>query len=347
MFAPYQQLQQLADALRPALGLAGGGEVDAAMARLAEHRHRVAPLLHRAVVAGGSLAGDEAAGLLEESARANARRTLRQQGAAQRVSRLLDAEGVAHAFVKGFDLGPALYGSAALRQAKDVDLLVDPARLDTAIALLADAGFVGRGGSPLELEWAQKMLRFHWEVAVYDPQFGVQVEVHARLLADPPPGWDDTRFLHGSLDLSRPDYLLYLVIHGAGSRWHRLKWLADLAVIVQRTAPDVVSQTVALARRYDCLHTLSASLRACDVLWGEGLAAKWHAAVGPSADEALVAAHLAAFGKAIHSDESNPQRESLARRLEIVRAVPLFGTRRPSRMAELGKRVGFWYTHRF
>ncbi|GGD49730.1 hypothetical protein GRI62_07200 [Erythrobacter arachoides] len=347
MFVPSPDLQRLADALRPALDLPGAGEVSVQTAEFAEKRHRVAPLLHHAVAGGASVAGAEARDLLDTYARDNALRVLRQQASARRIAALLRDRDVPHAFVKGYDLGPELYGSTALRHSKDVDLLIDPARIDEVIAMLAGEGYTMGGGVPLDPRWAKKKLRFHWEVAIIDPRLGVQIELHTRLLDMPPPGWDDRLFLEGPLDLSNPAYVLYLIVHGAGSRWHRLKWLADLAMIARLTAADVRDQAIELADRYECLPALSASFRACEIVWGQPLAADWHDAIGSRADATHVHAHLDAFNKAIHNEDSNPQRESFARRFEIVKAVPVFGTRGPSRLAALTRRAGFWYTHRF
>jgi Uncharacterised nucleotidyltransferase len=347
MTTPSPQLQALASALRPALGLAGGGKVMRQMSVFAEKRHRVAPLLHHAMARGGSTSDGEAAETLARLARANAQRVLRQKAATLRLATLFAAEGIVHAEVKGYRLGELLYGGETLRHSKDVDVLLNPAQMDAGIACVAANGYTAAGGGPLDPQHLCAILRWHREVEIHDPRTGVAIELHARLLSTAPAAWDDSKVLHGPRDLTSSEYVLYLILHGAASHWHRLKWLADLAMIARRTDPAVRGEVIALAREYTCLPALVASFRTCGTLWGGEVVAEWLDCIGPIPHHRFVRLHEEAFVRALHREGSRPQRQSLLRRFAILRDPPLFGEHFPSRRQLLKTRIAFWYLQKF
>ncbi|MCB2066449.1 MAG: nucleotidyltransferase family protein [Erythrobacter sp.] len=345
MIALSPQVLQLAAVLRPALGLA---EVDQcepitpAMIGLAVERHRVAPLLHRAAKLGGKPLPEGQADALAMRSRDNARQALRQQAASLAFGGVLAQAGIAHAEIKGWRLGQLLYHGEALRQAKDVDLLVDPAGMEEALRLAQAEGYHDRRKRPLRLWHARAELRFHRETGVRDPRSGVEIELHSRALEAPPQAWSDAALLHGQLDLSCPAYVLYLLLHGAGTKWNRLKWLCDLARIAQLVSPEVRGDVVALARRCDCLPALAASFRLLAMLWGEELAADWRAALAMPEDDPRASAHLAEFAEALDRDGAHGFTTLTARRAELVRDTPLFGTRHPPRIKAIGARSALW-----
>lgn len=338
-------LLDLADLLRPALGLAApvkGAQISPELVQLAAERHRVLPLLYRAVQLGGYAAPGELVQLLESRFRDNARQALRQQAASLALGRVLSAAGIVHAEIKGWRLGQVLYGGEVLRQAKDVDLLVAPAAIGEALRLAHGHGYRNRGGKPLRLWRARSELRFHRETAVRDPRSGVEIELHSRTLGQPPPAWSDAPLLAGPQDLSSPPYVLYLLLHGAGAKWNRLKWLCDLARIVQLVTPEVRREVIALARRCDCLPALAASFGLLRQLWGEEPGADWRAALATPDNDPRQQAHLAGFAEALCRDGSAPFATLMARRAELVRDAPLFGTRHPSRFTAIGTRTALW-----
>lgn len=347
MFRPAPQLQQLADALRPALGLGEGARIALPLAIFAAERHRVGPLLHHALTLDGGEADGEAEAYLARSAAANVRRVLMQQAGWTKVSRVLSAEGIDHCEVKGRALGNLLYGSESLRHSKDVDVLVEPARLEAALFAMREAGFSSENGAPLDPQRALAVLRHHHEIALRVPGVAASVELHARLMDHPPPQWDDGDILHGARDLGDARYVYYLLLHGAASRWHRAKWLADLVMIARQTAAEVRGEVFALARRDGALPALAASFHACAALWGRDVVDAWIEATGLEADDAQVAPHLASFERAVHDERDGPQPDPLIRRMELVRSAPLYATQRPSRLRVLRSRIAYWYLRKF
>ena len=346
LFQPTAGVQQLADALRPALGMAARQqELSASTLRLALD-HRVAPLLHHAQQLAGYECEPEIAARLAHEAQGNVHRILRQKAAAMTFGRLLDDAGIGFRLVKGYDVGRLLYGTESLRVAKDVDVLLAPDQIGRALTIARDAGYRRPGGKRLSAAVGRAILMFHREMEIVDPRTGIVLELHSRLLDRPPPGWDDRQFLSGPLDLTSPDHVLYLILHGAAGQWRRLKWMADLAMIARRTPADVRSRVITLARKYDCLPAVHASLLACGVLWEDELVRDWLAETGLSETDERVSRHLREYTRTLDRDTQPDSRQLAARRLELEREEPVFGTAHPSRPWAMGKRAALWFLRR-
>ncbi|QQV78477.1 nucleotidyltransferase family protein [Sphingomonas aliaeris] len=170
------------------------------------------------------------------------------------ISQRLAAANIRHLGVKGPVLAQQIYGDVGARDSKDLDLLVDPAAIGDAAAILGSIGFIetgtetGRG----DTEADNKHRTFFGH--------GVEVEMHTRLLdveALLPLSFEavwarrETVML-GAVAvpaLSMADTFLYLCAHGAQHLWFRLKWLEDIARIVTLPAyPEIAPQAIARAR---------------------------------------------------------------------------------------------------
>jgi|GEM_PF-2461481 len=348
MLTASSELRQLAAALRPALGLQLADDAPqpgVELAQFAADRHRIGPLLHRAWSAWPDGEGDAIA-YLEQVAARNARRELRQKAAARKFSELLDAAGIDWIEFKGWRLGEELYGESALRQSKDVDLLVEPGRVHGALELAAQHGYrIGGGTGASAMRKARWVLRHHREVGIVDPTMSVQIELHSRLLGYPPDGWRDPEMGTGngvhSVSLSDPDYVLYLIVHGALTGWKRLKWLCDLVKIAQRVTPQVRDAAIARSRELGCEAALVASLLAVAELWDEEIVADWLADTSTSPDDALVQGHLAAISRRLGLAGRPPFAERALRHAGILRDAPVFG-RHPAPMRGLRDRAALW-----
>lgn len=347
MFTPSQELRKIADALRPALGLDGGGEMPGELVEFANSRHRVAPLLAHAAALGGTRADAATQNALAAEAQRSAVRSLRQRAAALSFGKLLDQGGIEHCEIKGSRLGELLYGGDSLRHSKDVDILIAPGGIDAAIDRVISAGYRDSSGRPLRKRKVMAILRFHREVEVRDPSSGVTLELHSRVLQNPPEGWSDAGMLVPSLDLSCPLYVLYLILHGAEANWQRLKMQADLAMLARLVKPDARVQVARLARQFDCAPALAASFRLCGALWGEEIVQPWLRELAvPDADE-RVAAHAAAYQREINRTADMPSSELILRRLDLLRDAPTFGARQPSRLPLIRDRAALWLMRKF
>lgn len=219
-------------------------------------RHRIAP---RAIVACATAirVRDEAAadGLI---ARARGRRlaALHRAGRMAAISKAFSAAGIRHLGIKGPVLSQQLYGDLAARDSKDLDLLIDPTALQRATDVLNSMGF--RDESVHAEDGGSRGNKHRTFVG-----HGVDVEVHTRLL-------DVEALLPLSFEalwsrremvclgaiavpaLSMLDTILYLSAHGAQHLWFRLKWLEDIARIVEMDSsgmhPGVIRKAIHAAQ---------------------------------------------------------------------------------------------------
>ena len=140
-------------------------------------------------------------------------------------------------FVKGLSLSALAYGDPFIKMSADIDLLVEPADLTGAAALLAELGYRSElpARSPLAT-WHRLHKESLWR------RSGRLVELHHRLSDNPAlldgVGMDSVRqqveIFPGSTlaTLAREPLIIYLAVHGASSAYFRLKWLADLAALL-------------------------------------------------------------------------------------------------------------------
>ncbi len=170
------------------------------------------------------------------------------------ISQRLAAANIRHLGIKGPVLAQQIYGDVGARDSKDLDLLVDPAAIGEATAILASMGFTetGTGTGRGDTEADNKHRTFFGH--------GVEVEMHTRLLdveALLPLSFEAVwarrvTVLLGAVAvpaLSIADTFLYLCAHGAQHLWFRLKWLEDIARIVRLPAyPEILPQAIARAQ---------------------------------------------------------------------------------------------------
>jgi len=226
--------------------------VDARTVAALIERHRLsAPVMH--LVAGALVDPAVAAKL---TGRARRQRVLGLEQARQTVmlSQALKAAGIAHFTVKGAALSQALYGDVSARASKDIDLLVDPARMGEAGDVIAACGFVRTDHDTGEV-------RKHRTYAAG----AIQIELHNRLVDLPayvPLGFDALWSRRATVSLlgqdisvmGEIDTLLYLCAHGSEHVWFRLKWLQDIARIIVRDRDGsavVAAQDAARAAGFD------------------------------------------------------------------------------------------------
>ena len=219
-------------------------------------RHRLAPLVLGGLESCGS--ADLPAGVIEELRRqtlAAVQRSLAQIAELTRLSRLFAAGGIRFLTLKGVVLSAQLDGKGGQRGARDIDLLIDPAQLAAAEAVLARAGYhsAEQGLSPRQ-DAAYR--RWFKDLQFVHPGSGIPIELHHRLTDDPAmipcdfaALWQDREevCLGGTVfaTLPRRHLALYLCTHGAGHGWERLRWLVDLAMALE--APGSVDAALQAA----------------------------------------------------------------------------------------------------
>ncbi|MEA2939287.1 MAG: hypothetical protein QOC56_2791 [Alphaproteobacteria bacterium] len=240
-----------AEALRR--GIAGAPDWAAIIA--GARRHRVAPFLLAGLQACGStgVPADVVAQLRRQSFEV-ARRSLAQVAEVGRLARALADGGVDVLALKGVVLSAQLHGDGSLRDARDIDLLVDPAQAARADAVLVASGYRCSNDA---LSPRQSAAYRHWikDVEYIHAATGTHVELHCRLTDNAHLLANDFGTLWREREevsvggavvatLSRRRLAPYLCVHGAGHAWERLCWLVDLATLfAERDSVDAALES--------------------------------------------------------------------------------------------------------
>ncbi len=149
--------------------------------------------------------------------------------------------------LKGVALSQELYGDHCIRSAGDLDILVHPEDVEKAEELLSKAGYRHALGFN-EMGERQKchiLKTLHHHEYINDIRC-VHIELHWRsyLWTDEQVAslWESSRsstWLDASLShLTRDANILFLADHGARHDWLCLKWLSDLAMLMQDLSAD-------------------------------------------------------------------------------------------------------------
>jgi hypothetical protein len=212
-------------------------------------RHRIAGLVHNAIVRSGLALPQEQGGILRALAQEIASHNLVAAAETIRLQRLFDENEIAIVFVKGAVLAQMSYGTLSLKHALDIDLLVPRDCAETALCLLERNGY-SHTPEPLSERQRNFVLRGSNQAALMHDQTGLKVELHWALTENPlllcdvtavSPSQEVRLFAnHCARTLANDELFAYLCVHGAHHAWMRLKWLADLnAFTVTRSDCDI------------------------------------------------------------------------------------------------------------
>jgi hypothetical protein len=216
-----------------------------------------------------------------------------------RVTGILEAAGVPVIVFKGPALAVVAYGEVGLRQFSDVDILVHPADLPEAAALLSKDGYLptffgkpgaeGIGARAYEDQFVKPgqfySLDVHWHLT---PQYLPCVSEDA--------AWK--RAMRLSLDagsilsLSHQDLVLFLCVHAAKHGWPELQAVCDVAAVIQSGRVDW-SAIVAEASESHSLRMLQLGLYLAHDLLGTELPGDVLAAASASKPVSTVARRIA------------------------------------------------------
>ncbi len=197
-------------------------------------RHRVQGLVQRCLreldFAETSVAAD-AATIAEQNLRAARQSALLLEA--------FSAAGISLIFVKGLTLSKLAYRDPFVKMSQDIDVLVPAPAIGKAAAILDQVGY------QLEVPPRSPQLeRWHRQrkESVWRSPDGLMLDLHSRL-ADSPrliPGigagspQQPVEVAPGVVlpTLAGDELFAYLCVHGASSAWFRLKWIADLAALL-------------------------------------------------------------------------------------------------------------------
>jgi hypothetical protein len=201
--------------------------------------HGLLPLLHKHLTATASdlVPGHFLSRLKRESV-ANSQNVLHLIGKQLRVYKLFKENSISVALFKGPLLAELAYGEISLRQAGDIDVLINREVFERAQQLLESLGYeMSPRLTPAQLashlnnhceiqfmrdEWFT-VVDLHWELAPRSFVFNLKTaDVMSRLQSVSLAGTEVTTF--GAEDL-----VLYQAMHGAKHLWRRLEWISALA----------------------------------------------------------------------------------------------------------------------
>lgn len=147
--------------------------------------------------------------------------------------------GIPLLFVKGLTLGALAYRNPALKMGWDIDLLIDPADVEPAADLLGEHGY--RPSTPRHRR-ALRSWHERRKESVWSKDGALAVELHTRLADNPelipgitvasPAQSVEVATRVRLPTLAADELFAYLCVHGASSAWFRLKWICDLAAIL-------------------------------------------------------------------------------------------------------------------
>ncbi len=209
--------------------------------------HGLLPLLHKHLNTVADIIPGHFLSRLKRESVANSQTVLHLIGKQSRVYKLFIEHGIPVALFKGPLLAQMAYGEISLRQAGDIDLLINRQHFDRARSLLDSLGYAmypqltqpqlaSHLNNHCEIQFMRDdwftVLDLHWNLAPRSFVFRVEVdEVMSRL---------QRVDLAGTLveTFSTEDSVLYQSMHGAKHLWRRLEWISALAETLH-AAPEI------------------------------------------------------------------------------------------------------------
>ncbi len=203
--------------------------------------HAVTPLVYHHLTAEQLIGPSDDCAALRQRSLANAGNSLVLTQELIHALRLLEEAGIRAIPYKGPALAAHLYGSIALRQFSDLDVLVKPSDARRAKAVLVENGyepeFVLTGEQ--ERNFLRTRTEYFWRLDRRNAAGRIPLELHWRIPSTFSLDlgfWDRLRPMR-LLDVEVPqfsqeDLLLILCAHGFKHGWDTLVWICDVAEIL-------------------------------------------------------------------------------------------------------------------
>jgi putative nucleotidyltransferase-like protein len=282
------------------------------------YAHGLLPLLHKHVAAAADLVPAQILSRLKRESVANSQNILHLTGKQLRVYKLFKDNFLPIAIFKGPLLAQMAYGEMSLRQAGDIDLLINRRDFTQARLLLESLGYeMTPRLTPAQLsshlsnhceiqfmrdEWLT-VVDLHWDLAPRSFVFGVKSdEIMSRL--------QSVSFAGVSVEtFGAEDLLLYQAMHGAKHLWRRLEWISCLAESIRATTSINWDTLVERAAKAHATRILALGLRLVEEILDVSLPSAVFAAIDRDKTMQLMARQIRAqlfttFGPA-ESTETN------------------------------------------
>jgi len=323
-----QQLQ--ADAIADQLD----AEID--WQRLIEltERHRVQALTHSGLSrhAPGQVPEKVLQQLKERSQRCRMQALL-NAAELTRLSRLFADNNIRVMPLKGVALSLRLFGDVGIRQARDLDLLIQPHDLDRACRILEAEGYRNNAINFTMTAKQQRSFIRHFHHFEFVHSTGLCVELHWNLYAWPTEQveslWRESLaddFAGAALQHMDDDTLLLMLCdHGAKHAWFRLKWLSDIVMLLMEDRPQGWESLIARAEELDLKRTLAQAALLVRWIYGIPLAEELATVIR---EEKRCAALCKPALEGLQKGAADL--ESFGKRMEGLQAVLQIWQRRPS-----------------
>lgn len=180
-------------------------------------------------------------------------RALGQVNELKRIGQLFSEAGINLLPLKGVALSQEIYGDPCIRSSWDLDILVRPDEIEKAGQVLIQAGYCHEPGfHELSKRQKQYILDTHHHHGYMHISKGVHVELHwssylwnkeqifALWNASKSSIWLDS----GLRQLSIEEGILFLADHAARHDWTCLKWLSDIAMMIEIMSDELWSSLV-------------------------------------------------------------------------------------------------------
>lgn len=203
--------------------------------------HRVYPLIYTKLkTIEGEVIPSYVIKTLSYEYKRNTIKMLQFSGEMVQISELFTEKKIRLLFLKGPVIAADIYGDISLRTSKDLDILIPSTDIERAEEILYNLGYE-REEEPDYNDW--KWRNHH--VTYNHPQKNIQLEIHWRIHPRPKkvPSfnelWERKRVSMLTrcpvYFLGKEDLFLYLVAHGSKHGWFRLRWLADIDLLVRKS----------------------------------------------------------------------------------------------------------------
>jgi len=206
--------------------------------------HGLLPLLHDKLSSAADIVRANVRSRLKRESVANSQNVLHLIGRQLGINKLFKETGIPVAFFKGPVLAQMAYGEVSLRQAGDIDMLINRRHFDQARSLLESldyemfpkltpAQLASHLNNHCEIQFVRDdwftVVDLHWDLAPRSFVFRVKAdEVMSRLQTVSLAGTPVETF-------SNEDLVLYQSMHGAKHLWRRLEWITALAEFLRAT----------------------------------------------------------------------------------------------------------------
>lgn len=197
-------------------------------------------------------------------------------GETLKITRELQNNDIKYIIIKGLPLGQIAYGDYFKRQAKDIDLLIDPKDLEKAQNIIVNLGFTTKYPT-YELQGFKRTyyLSHQHEIVLFNKTNSVEVELHFNLNYLGLKFFDFNDIPEQSININNHTikstinifHLIYLMIHGSTHAFFRIRWLHDIALYITNTDVDL-NKVFALAKLLNTEHIMLQTLLLIQKVYG-------------------------------------------------------------------------------